>query len=465
MKGKKEMKNYYEDLQYLQIPLPEELLKLKWYGSFTRMNKVIEAKLAKDIPLTLKKRLLHEQVIIGRMIKEYPLTLQEALTICHDNFVDFNDEELLQLQDENAVEWIFVEGKPQFRIDFFDNIIKTRNDYLARLIDQSKNESRAQNFALLNQTIAHIKQQGKLGYHFKLKTGIKINALETNQKVKVHLPLPLENAQIKNFKLLNTTPNYQYLSSGDHPQRTVYFEENIDDVKEFYVEYEYDNVMEYVELKPSEVLSTQPNFYLHEQAPHIVFTPYLKSLTEEIVGGETNNLLKAKRIYEYITTHINYSFVRNYYTITNIPEYAALGGKGDCGVQALLFITLCRIVGVPARWQAGLYVTPYEIGNHDWAQFYVAPYGWLYADCSFGGSAYRNGDTERWQYYFGHLDPFRMVANSDYQFDLYPPKQYLRQDPYDNQTGEAELATRGLYLDDYKIHLEVLEADKLVFKD
>ena len=184
-------------------------------------------------------------------------------------------------------------------------------------------------------------------------------------------------------------------------------------------------------------------------------------MAKEIVKDETNNLIKAKLIYEYITTHITYSFVRNYYTIPNIPEYAALGGKGDCGVQALLFITLCRCVGIPACWQAGLYVTPQDIGNHDWARFYIAPYGWLYADCSFGGSAYRNGDQERWQYYFGHLDPFRMPANSEYQYDLYPPKQFIRQDPYDNQTGEAEFEDRGLYLDEYDLHLEVLEIKKV----
>ena len=54
------MGNYnFDDLQYLQIPLPEELLKLKWHGSFTRMKRIIDAKLANDIPIALKKRLLH----------------------------------------------------------------------------------------------------------------------------------------------------------------------------------------------------------------------------------------------------------------------------------------------------------------------------------------------------------------------------------------------------------------------
>lgn len=63
------MGNYnFDDLQYLQIPLPEELLKLKWHGSFTRMKRIIDAKLANDIPIALKKRLLHEKEIIRRII-------------------------------------------------------------------------------------------------------------------------------------------------------------------------------------------------------------------------------------------------------------------------------------------------------------------------------------------------------------------------------------------------------------
>lgn len=53
-----------------------------------------------------------------------------------------------------------------------------------------------------------------------------------------------------------------------------------------------------------------------------------------------------------------------------------------------------------------------------------------------------------------------MPANSDYQFDLFPTKKFIRQDPYDNQTGEAEYEDRGLYLDDYQLHLEVIEITK-----
>ena len=53
-------------------------------------------------------------------------------------------------------------------------------------------------------------------------------------------------------------------------------------------------------------------------------------------------------------------------------------------MQALLFITLCRMSGIPARWQSGLYATEFYTGCHDWAQFYIEPYGWVFADPSFG---------------------------------------------------------------------------------
>ena len=113
--------------------------------------------------------------------------------------------------------------------------------------------------------------------------------------------------------------------------------------------------------------------------------------------------------------------------------------------MALLFITLCRIAGVPARWQSGLYVTPQSAGAHDWAQFYIAPYGWLWADCSFGSGAHRVGNETRRRHYFGNLDPLRMVANREFYAQLTPPDEQLRNDPYDNQTGEANLNGRPLH--------------------
>ena len=101
---------------------------------------------------------------------------------------------------------------------------------------------------------------------------------------------------------------------------------------------------------------------------------------------------------------------------------------------------------------------------HDWAQFYIAPWGWMYADPSFGGSAYRAGDLERWKYYFGNLDIYRMPANSELQSAFVPPKQYLRADPVDNQCGEAEYPDRGLFYWEIDCNHELLSLEELPFE-
>ncbi|HPP70649.1 MAG TPA: transglutaminase domain-containing protein, partial [Pseudothermotoga sp.] len=87
---------------------------------------------------------------------------------------------------------------------------------------------------------------------------------------------------------------------------------------------------------------------------------------------------------------------------------------------------------------------PVFASSHDWALFYVRPYGWLPVDPSFGG-ARRDNDAYR-RFYFGNLDGFRMVANSDFMKDFQPKTVYYREDPTDNQTGEAEAKDRKVKL-------------------
>lgn len=100
-------------------------------------------------------------------------------------------------------------------------------------------------------------------------------------------------------------------------------------------------------------------------------------------------------------------------------------------------------------------------GNHDWAQFYTDEFGWLFADPSYGGGAYRRGDERRWNFYFGNLDPFRMIANRRYQTEFDMPKAFERFDPYDNQDGEIETETRGLDNTDYDTVNTTLAYQKL----
>ena len=104
-----------------------------------------------------------------------------------------------------------------------------------------------------------------------------------------------------------------------------------------------------------------------------------------------------------------------------------------------------RLAGIPAQWQSGLVVRREMVGCHDWAAFYIAPHGWMYADCSAGASMARAGNEKMRLHYFGNLDTDRMVANSDICAPFDPPMCSFRADPCDNQVGEMEVDGVGLY--------------------
>lgn len=451
------------DIEYLKVSLPEDILKLKYYGDFDGELKLIERLLKKEIPEALRKRLGIEKNIIAVIRRQYPFSYEEALEIMKKNIRAFKEDELAELKNESSADWIFVDGKIHFQNRFFQNLIKTRPDIAERLSEKGVDDEGNKKTELLNTTIKELKVKGSKAYFFRMKASVKIeeDAAEPEKIINVHIPVPAGCEQIENIKILNTSPKAKFIADENYPQRTAYYREILGDNREFSVEYSYENHVKYVSPDPSKVSRVQPDFCTEELAPHIMFTPYLKELSHEIIGDETNQLVKARKIYDFVTTKIMYSFMREYLTIENIPEYAATNLKGDCGVQALLFITLCRCAKIPAKWQSGLYVTPYFVGNHDWAQFYIAPYGWLFADCSFGGSAYRSGAKERWNFYFGNLDPFRMPANSEFQYDFNPNKKFLRGDPYDNQRGECEYDDRGLQFHEFEAKHDLIDIHQI----
>ena len=268
------------------------------------------------------------------------------------------------------------------------------------------------------------------------------------------LPIPAACEQQSEIEILDATPGAEFAHS-DAEQRTVFWHGKAGDGP-FSVTYRYHIRADYLDMDHLTPDETQPTFCTGEQAPHIVFTPWLRALCEEITADCHGPVEKARAIYDYVTTHTNYRYQPAYACLESIADNCAKSGWGDCGVMALLFITLCRIAGIPARWQSGLYVTPQGASSHDWAQFYIAPYGWLWADCSFGSGAHRRGDEERRRHYFGNLDPLRMVANREFYAQLTPPDVYWRNDPYDNQVGEAVIDGQPLHGDDLHYVREVL---------
>ena len=248
----------------------------------------------------------------------------------------------------------------------------------------------------------------------------------------------------------------------------ICWEETMTENHEFYVEYSYIHTALYHNTEKPELLpiinEQTPEAlidFTKEEAPHILFTPYLKSLTASLTENVSEPLEKARRIYDFITLNLKYTFMPDYFCLENIAESCAKNFTGDCGVFALLFLTLCRCAGIPACWQSGLTAEPDFCGAHDWVRFYAAPYGWLYADPSYGIAAVRAQNEERRKFYFGNLDACRMVANNAFQAPFTIDKDFWRADPYDNQVGEIETAERGLRYEEFERCKETLLCEEL----
>lgn len=463
------------DLKALSVDLPEDIARLIAYGELKLAVDVIDRRLEKRIPEIMKERLRIEKEILAQLPAEYPYSREEALQKLQGTFRDFREEEFQELLLDGAFEWIYLNGEMHLKDNFIANLVKTREELAERVLDSVMIEGKWENFRMLDQAIEKMKSQDAVSCRFRIRNTITIHPDKERpgKWIQVQLPLPLEYSQVADVKLISSSPAGAKIAPAQCAQRTICFEGVYPAGQEFSVEYEFETRVRYWDWK--QPTSTDWQHYgfdvpgmqmlptgedLSEQLPHIEFTPYLKAMVQEAIGVETEPLKKAKAIYDYITTRVMYSFVRGYFQIPRHVTYIASGMKGDCGLQALLFITMCRIAGIPARWQSGLYTNPLTIGNHDWALFYIEEYGWMYADCSFGGAAYRAGDLERWEFYFGNLEPYRLPAACVYQADFCFPKKYLRSDPYDNQNGEVEYEDQGLFSgDDFDSRCEMISLE------
>lgn len=456
------------DMNYCGVPLPDDVAAMKHAGFFDDCRAAIANYLSGDIPDCLRKRLELELTRLDFLpLSEYPYTDEEALSLLRETFRDFKDEELPQLVNSRAADWLYIKGVRHFHRRFIANILTTRDDYAARqLHPAAEDEASAARKGRIKSNIALMKEKGGRAARITVKQtfSLKPEAVE-NAPLTVHLPIPKPCTHQSDIRILELShPDLAVVAPEEAPMRTVCFH-GAKAGDTFSVTYSYVNRLAYVEPVSGQSgdtpLPDDALACLGEQTPNILFTPFMRQLSQEIQGTETDPLKKARNAYDFVTTKVKYSYMREYAALDTICDYAAKNLKGDCGVQAILFITLCRLAGVPARWQSGFAADPASVGCHDWAQLYVNQYGWLYADPSYGGSAYRAGDLERWNYYFGNLDIFRTVFNSDLHQEFQPPKAHFRADPTDNQRGEAEYPHRGILPFEFQHNEDMLAFEEL----
>ena len=471
----------YEDLPYLSVELPEDVKSYRYSGDFEGEMAYIENILSSGVhhanPLTdaMRRRLMLEHAIAAELTNDYNVTSDELLARCRETYPDMQPHHIDALIASGHADYILRAGVPYFQRAAYSNLMNQCGDLLRRI--QEPDYISPAPVKPGRDTIWAMRRAGALSRWYRVRMSAKPAEVQTDEigkPIRIHLPYPAPSLSQTEIRLLGSSHPVKIKKAE---QTTAYIETVYKPDEEYWVEYSYVNTAPYHDLSTNDAKRQAAEHaadplpddllpYIVEQFPHIRFTPYMIALADEIAGKETNPLKLARRVYDWVTSHIRYSYMRSYFALENIPEFAVLHGRGDCGVQALVFITLCRILGIPAKWESGHGVHDRghgkaSIGSHDWAMFYIAPFGWLYCDPSYGGGAYRSGNKRNWNHYFGNLDPWRHVTCNDFQQQFNPAKKFPRIDPYDNQNGEIEFEDRGLTAWEIDDRQEILETHAL----
>ncbi len=450
-----------DHFRYLHLGLPDDVLRRKLHGDFEGAVRAIDRHLESDrTPEALKNCLAAQREMIRRLPWDYPYSKTEALALVRRHIPDFTQAEFDALEDDRRIDWIYDHGAPRYFDRFFESLCKTDGEFAKRAgVETVGADGQDAGQGRLDRVIRQMRENGQASARIRCRASVRIKdgCFRRGERMRAYLPLPCLCDSQSEIKIEKVFPEPAHISPETAPQRVIFWEEVMEENHPFTVEFSYTQTARYVDLSKPVAAPQRPDFDTEEQPPHILFTPYLRELGAMLTEGVEEPLEQARRFYDFITRNVQYSFVRAYFGLENIAETCARNLMGDCGMQALLFITLCRWAGIPARWQSGWKAEPGFCGAHDWTQFYVAPYGWLYADPSFGGGAVREGSEARRLHYFGNLDPYRMVANTQFQGNFDVPKDHWRADPYDNQVGEMEGTDRGLCYDEYERTKEVLD--------
>lgn len=441
-------------VKYKNLPLPPLLKQAEDSGDFRLAGILIEKLLPKKHPPRMRERLEFEKERLERLEKVYPYDRKAALKILKKRLKNFKKSELNGWIKAGYASPRLIDGKERFTSAFASNIIFCDPKLKKRLkeTDEAK-ETELKRRLKRAEELARGAEPAKYLVRARITLSLKSAPRE---KVRCWLPFPRVGDQVSAARLLRTSHKKYRLAKPDAEARTIYFEAKD---RKFFAEFEYE-ISESVPQKTGKNYNNIPftvKRYIREEPPHIVFTPYARKLAATITGKEKDNYQKAKKIYDWLTKNFTYNFMLPYGVYENISDYALTSLRGDCGFQALAFVTLCRIAGVPAKWQSGWLISEKRASLHDWAMFYCG--GWRFADLSFGNSLLKNERLRN--FYFGNLDAFRMPANSEFGASFKPTKKFWRSDPTDNQTGEAETRSGNLYYDKFNYKIKPLGFKKI----
>lgn len=475
--------------EYLvETQLPPELCRLESQGRLRELEAVLSRERAPASPLDnashapalppeLRQR---EKDRLRRLRREFSITPEEFLDQLRHQIPDCRMDDLRRWMHEGTLQCLSFDGRvwifrrePANLFRFSSEAQHRRRPLVSPTTAMTSSSAdsavaRPSSYFVLNRHLRDIVEAASstsapLTHTVRVRCRHEIHLapghVPAGAKVRCWFPFPRKTPFQRQIRLLAADPEPIQIAPEDAPQRTVTLERlaSPDGTATFSIEFEFLTAAWTPLLSATtatEILTpTQRAAFLAEEPPHLQLRPSLRALADQIAAPTSTPLERARALFNWVVANIHYAAEMEYCLMPSILDKALATRRGDCGVQALTFIALCRAAGIPARWASGWVVYPSGWNMHDWAEFYVEPYGWLPADPSRG---WRDDDDPRVrQFFFGNLDAYRMVANAAIASSFTPPPRFWRSDPVDNQRGELEWDGGNLYYDQWTYRVAI----------
>ena len=411
-----------------------------------------------------------EEDLQHRIKRDFRLTETQVKQYIQKYIPDVTDEQMRQWEESKALECMVIDGEKRYFRNAGPNLFRIDSACINVKLAQGnlpEEKSDIANKENLPEIIKAVKKSGdpiaapkrmRITYTLTVDT----NAVPAGEMIRCWLPYPrTDHPRQTDVKFISASQPDYIIAPEEYAHTTLYMEKRavqgeptvFSETFEFTAHGEWHNLKP-EDIKPYDTTTELYKTYTAEREKHIVFSPRLRELAAKLTEGETNPLLQAKRIFRWINNNFPWASAREYSTLENIPEYVLDNGHGDCGQVSLLFITLCRICGIPAHFQSGFMVHPNAWNLHDWGQVYFEGIGWVPVDQSFGIPTYARNADEEW-FFIGGIDSWRLIVNKDYGMSLFPEKKYPRSETVDFQRGEVEWEGGNLYFQHWNYDMDI----------
>jgi hypothetical protein len=469
-----------------EIPInhPEVLAarKVRDLGRFEAATRMLQQ--LRDSSTTLSSDLRRaidlEIEKIRRTRQDYPLTRSTLLEAFQRRFRNFTEQELDEAIAADHLDSLEIDGTTRFVGSSVSNLLWRRGEALrSRLIKPAGPSHHAHLYKIM-QEIGDTTNSSAGPYvlpqdwQATITLTVAPNTVPAGHLVRAWLPYPQELPHQTSVTLIETVPAGGWIAPAETTQRSVYLERMAlaQTTTTFQATYRFrtfarlfrpqDHVVRPFPSSPSSPWRQ----YLESRPPHLDLADgVIRSTAREIVGDTTHPLAKVRLIHQWMIRNLIYQYAREYSTLDNIARTTLDHRAGDCGQHGMLFLALCRVSGVPARWTSGWEMTDPE-GEaylHDWTEVWIEPYGWIPVDTDMALVAVRHPDggitpkqaQELADFYVGNMDGHRLTVNQDYGRPLVPAKKDFRSETVDFQRGELESDGKNLYFDQWDYSMEI----------